>query len=74
MAPVVSAMAAMIKIALARWGLCLSPLVARSGRCAEPLDICLNRPGQFHLVKIIDSDESRADNFTIIELQRRQRV
>src|SRR5262249_5156006 len=37
-------------------------------------DICLNRPGQRHLVKIIDRDELRADNLTIIELQRGQPV
>jgi hypothetical protein len=35
-------------------------------------DICLNRPGQRHLVKIIDRDELRADNLTIIELPRRR--
>ena len=34
----------------------------------------LNGPGQRHLVKIIDRDELRADNLTIIELQRGQPV
>ena len=34
----------------------------------------MNRPGQWHLVKIIDRDELRADNLTIIELQRGQPV
>ena len=34
----------------------------------------LEPAGQRHLVKIIDRDELRADNLTIIELQRGQPV